>query len=354
MSTAAADSIAILHALETVDIRQDALPDVVAFLLRHRFDLSRPVVVSGPGPSHQYGGRVERLLRSAGSESTLRTERNGGVESARVLAAELTETVATLVIGVGGGRVLDMAKYAGFLAGVPMVAVPTSLAHDGIYSPVVSLASNGVRRSLGALPPAGLLLDTALVAAAPAATRRAGVGDLLSNITAVLDWQLADRRGGDPFSADSADLALAAVRSFVDVAWSPDAVERVTGLARGLVLSGLAMSAAGTSRPCSGAEHLVSHSLDALLAEHARPHGEQVALGTLLSLAAHGVSDDVVREVFRTVELPTHPGQLGLSDHLFRVAIERAPSCRAGRYTILSEVSLRPDHISELMRRTYR
>lgn len=354
MSPAVLPSAVILEALKTVEIRPEALGDLVDFLLRHRFDLSRTVVLCGPGPSKPYGATVERLLRSAGSQSSLRTEGDGRVDSAEALADELSQTESTLVVAVGGGRVLDVAKLAAFQAGLPMVAVPTSLAHDGVYSPVASLTSDGVRRSLGTTAPAALLLDTALLASAPAVTRRAGVGDLLSNITAVLDWRLADRCGSDPFLTESADLALGGVHCYVDVAWSSSTLERVTGLARGLVLSGLAMSAAGTSRPCSGAEHLVSHSLDELLGQDARPHGEQVALGTLLSLAAHDVPDDLVRVVFQTVGLATSPAHLGLSEQLFRVAIERAPQCRPGRYTVLSEVSLRPDRITDLMRRAYR
>lgn len=355
MSTAAIDSAAIVHALHSVEIAPDALSGLAAFLVRHRFDVSRPLVLSGPGPSQQHGRTVAQVLRQAGGEPLLHMEVGGGLESALALAQVIVTNRATLVLGVGGGRVLDVAKYAACHTGVTMVAVPTSLAHDGIYSPVASLLDvEGVRRSLGAAAPAGLLLDTSLVAAAPASTRRAGVGDLLSNVTAVLDWRLAERCRAERFVEESADLALAAVQGFVDVAWSPDPVERVTGLAHGLVLSGLAMTAAGTSRPCSGAEHLVSHSLDGLLGRQARPHGEQVALGTLLSLAAHQMSDQMLRELFETVSLATHPAQLGLSDELFRAAVQRAPGCRPGRYTVLSEITLDFRGVAELKRQAYR
>src|SRR5204862_6677297 len=111
-------------------------------------------------------------------------------------------------------------------------------------------------------------------------------------------------------------------------------------LANGLLLSGLAMAAAGTSRPCSGAEHLVSHSLDLLLGSHAALHGEQVALGCLVSAAAHrSPLLDTLHGLFARLGLPRHPADLGIEDDLMREAITRAPATRPDRHTILSEIA---------------
>jgi glycerol-1-phosphate dehydrogenase [NAD(P)+] len=99
------------------------------------------------------------------------------------------------------------------------------------------------------------------------------------------------------------------------------------------------MAAAGTSRPCSGAEHLISHSLDARLGERAALHGEQVALGCLVSAAAHRselLGD--LRALFERVGLPTHPSALGIGDDEFAEAVRAAPETRPGRYTVLSEL----------------
>jgi glycerol-1-phosphate dehydrogenase [NAD(P)+] len=95
------------------------------------------------------------------------------------------------------------------------------------------------------------------------------------------------------------------------------------------------MAAAGTSRPCSGAEHLISHSLDRLL-ETPALHGEQVALGTLFSAAAHdsGLHAEV-RGFFERVGLPTRPADLGIGDDEMIEAIRRAPETRPERFTIL-------------------
>ena len=62
-----------------------------------------------------------------------------GEEIAATLRPRLRQGFYDAVVGVGGGRTLDVAKYAASLSGLPVVAVATSLAHDGIASPVASL-----------------------------------------------------------------------------------------------------------------------------------------------------------------------------------------------------------------------
>ncbi len=315
-------------------------------------DAGSPFVITGSGPSAVHGRRVARLLTARGIRPSLGSDSGGSVESADLVAEQLRRNGSTLVLGVGGGRVLDVAKYAAWAAGVDYIAVPTSLAHDGIFSPVASLSQRGTRTSFGTATPRGLVLDTELVATAPAETVQAGVGDLLSNITAVLDWQLSAARRDEEYLPAVAAMALGAVDCYVSSAWAPSG-DRLLGLAEGLVLSGLAMSLAGTSRPCSGAEHLVSHSLDRLLGRSARMHGHQVALGTLVALAAHGEDAVQIRELYTAADVPRRPADLGLTEELFLQALELAPSCRPDRYTVLTEISQDRPALAELMREAF-
>jgi glycerol-1-phosphate dehydrogenase [NAD(P)+] len=244
-----------------------------------------------------------------------------------------------LVLGVGGGRVIDTAKVAAGRTGVEFVSVPTAISHDGISSPIASLShEDGVRHSHAATMPAGIIVDTEVIASAPARMIRAGVGDLVSNLTAALDWQLADRAGRDRYDAFSAIIAESAARPALDIEDVTEPESRVW-IAKGLLLSGLAMAAAGTSRPCSGAEHLISHSLDRRLGERAALHGEQVALGCLVSAAAHGSPlFETLNELFVRLELPTRPADLGIDHEEFVEAVRTAPQTRPDRYTILSEL----------------
>ena len=161
----------------------------------------------------------------------------------------------------------------------------------------------------------------------------------MSNLTAILDWQLADRLGRDRYDAFAAMIAEGAARPALDLEGvSTGGAHEL--LAKGLLLSGLAMAAAGTSRPCSGAEHLISHSLDAMLGDRAALHGEQVALGCLVSAAAHeSPLLDELREMYARLGLPSRPGDLGMEDDDLVEAIAQAPATRPDRYTVLTRLA---------------
>jgi glycerol-1-phosphate dehydrogenase [NAD(P)+] len=188
-----------------------------------------------------------------------------------------------------------------------------------------------------------------VIGAAPARTLRAGLGDLVSNLTAILDWQLAQRAGRERFDAYSAMIAENAARSVLDL---PDleSAQSHERLAKGLLMSGLAMATAGTSRPCSGAEHLISHALDALLGEEAALHGEQVALGSLVSAAAHGSPLlATLTDLYGRLGLPVRPSELSISTDDMLQAVQNAPATREDRYTILSELNLSPAAVTQLL-----
>ena len=233
-----------------------------------------------------------------------------------------------------------------------MVAVPTALTNDGMASPVVSLAgADGVRRSMAAGMPSGVVIDLDVVGEAPDRYVRAGIGDLVSNLTAVCDWRLASARTDEPFDEFAASIALQSAGPVLDLQW-PLGPEDLTVVARGLVMSGLAMEAAGSSRPCSGAEHLISHALDQLLGADARLHGEQVAMASVITAGWHGLHAGRLAALFQRCGIPATPTELGIDEPTIVEAIRAAPATRPGRFTILDTIDLSPDALVAHIRGT--
>jgi glycerol-1-phosphate dehydrogenase [NAD(P)+] len=310
--------------------------DSLAAELGTHFDVDRVMVVTGRDRSRSMAEALRAELDAAGSSTRLIADVEGTLAASAQLLTVLDESPATVVVAVGGGQPIDVAKLAAARAGVDLVAVPTTLSHDGMSSPVSSLrAEDGRRRSLGARMPSGVVIDLDVIAAAPLRYLRAGVGDLVSNITAVDDWRAAEAAGHDRVDEFAASIAVLGAHSALEIEWPPSPPD-VETLARALVMSGLAMEVAGSSRPCSGAEHLVSHALDEVRGEGAGLHGEHVALGVLLTAGMHdGITATRIRDLFGRVGLPLTLEDAGIDRPTMVEAVRRAPSTRPGRSTAL-------------------
>ncbi len=335
-----------------LEIGVGALERIPSILASAPLDLTRTLFGTGGPQTSPLAARArEQLVESA--ETLVVSGLAADAASVETVVAEIRDGAVTCCVAVGGGRVIDTVKYACSLTGVPFVSVPTSLSHDGICSPIASLVqADGQRRSVGAVMPEAVVVDLAVIrSSAPRATR-AGAGDLLSNLTALQDWRLAALRGRDRFDGYSALIAEASAHSFLYVAGASAEIS-LDVLAHGLVLSGLAMATAGTSRPCSGAEHLISHSLDAILRKRARLHGEQVALATLIVATAHGEVPPELRAAFEALGLPRHPADLRLEVDDVVQAVMQAPQTRPDRYTILNEIDLSRGAVEELVDRAF-
>ena len=324
----------------TVDVRAGAVEALAALLTDGRISADGHVaLVVGPGQGEQIASVVQPSLENA---HVHRVE-GGTVQAGLDLAGSLRSGSYDAVVGVGGGRTLDVAKYAASMAGLPMVAVATNLAHDGIASPVASLEHDGSKGSYGVHIPIAVVVDLDYVRRCPPEQLRSGIGDALSNLSALADWELAHRERGEEVDGLAAAFARSAAESLLH---RTDAVESeafLTALAEALVLSGLAMAVVGSSRPCSGACHEISHAIDALYPNRAS-HGEQVAVGALFATFLRG--DDVLPTLdaaLRRHGVPRLPADIGLDEETFAVAVARAPATRPDRYTILEHLDLDPD-----------
>ena len=317
-------------------------PELAAALeeLAAGLDFERLAVVSGTTFTAQLARDLAETMPRAGGPPT-GVAANTEAEVARLAAASALRE-ADAVVAVGGGKTIDVAKSACALAGLPLIVVPTQLTADGIASPVSVIrgASGELRSGPGRLPIA-VAVDLDVVGAAPAARTRAGLGDLLANPCALHDWRLAAAAGEgevDDFAALLSQSAFDVVHGGVPAGLADGSLpmEFLHRLLRGLVLSGLAMEIAGSSRPCSGSEHLISHALDALHPGTAQ-HGEQVAFGALLATRLQGGDWRGLRAFMYEAGLGDAAAGFGLAADAVVAVVLAAPSMRPDRHTVLSE-----------------
>jgi glycerol-1-phosphate dehydrogenase [NAD(P)+] len=262
-------------------------------------------------------------------------------ESANEVFTRLPRKVEA-IIGLGGGKALDVAKYVAFLARLPYYATPTSLSNDGFSGPQSSLTIAGKRRSLAAALPFAVVIDLDVCVGAPRPLWLSGIGDLVSKLTAIFDWKLAFHRCGEPVNDFAALLSDATVYQFLAQPSFDFDGARLLGTA--LMLNGIAMEICGSSRPASGSEHLISHALDSI-SSRPRLHGLQVGLATyLISRVQNNQSERIARlfdEVGFWSEIRSDP--FVLSE--WKRAIELGPSMKDDFYTILSQ----EDAVTEAM-----
>lgn len=268
------------------------------------------------------------------------------MELARAICAESFQ----VIIGIGGGKVLDVAKYAGFVGKIPYICLPTTLSNDSLASPVAVLdIDENMRKTLGCKIPTGIVVDINVIMNAPTEQLKSGIGDTISKYTALYDWKLdAAHRGErvDDFAYMISDMALTSL--CYNEEKSLKSKEFIKILTQSLVMGGLAMEIAGNSRPSSGSEHLFCHSLEENYPEIRISHGMAVALGSVVGCMLQGRNVIRLREILQAYELDVNPMNWNITKDIFVDAWQKAPATRKDRYTILNEVSLERSRLERI------
>ncbi|HYH58612.1 MAG TPA: iron-containing alcohol dehydrogenase family protein [Thermoleophilaceae bacterium] len=322
-----------------VDIGPGAVQALAPLLADRRISSGGHVAVA-VGPF--LGEELAATLRPQLENAEFFTVEGGTLVAARQLAEDLRGGAFDALVGIGGGRTLDVAKYAATLTGLPLVAVATNLAHDGIASPVSSLVHDGHKGSYGVQMPMAIVVDLDYVRRSEARMRRSGIGDAVSNLSAIADWRLAEQARGEPVDGVAATFAHTAAAAIVHREDGIDDDPFLVALAEALVLSGLAMATAGSSRPCSGGEHEILHAIDVLFPESDANHGELAGACALFAAFLRGneAQAALLDRCLSHHRLPRTPRELGLDEDQFTQAVLRGPSTRPDRYTILEHLDL--------------
>jgi glycerol-1-phosphate dehydrogenase [NAD(P)+] len=253
-----------------------------------------------------------------------------------------------IVIGFGGGASLDVAKLIAEKTGLNWISVPTAASHDGIASEVASVSHDGYKYSQKCKGPLAVIADTSIISKAPPRLRLAGLGDILCKTSSLAEWKLAHEVGKELFDEQ--------VYSIVDNALNDvlrdDSIEN---LIRAEIDAGRAMSIFGSSRPCSGTEHAISHAMDRTSKEL---HGLQVAFATPICLyylqevgyAEHGPED--ILEFMSDREMPITFQEISSTEEMFLDDIHHAIKImkKRDRYSILEHLGVDDRSLSSAMR----
>ena len=245
------------------------------------------------------------------------------------------------ILGIGGGKVIDAAKYCGFLRKLPFISVPTSASSDGFSSASASLLVEGRRKSVPASIAYGIFADIDVIRSAPQSFLFSGIGDMVSKITALYDWNFEEECGYGSINDFAMMISKKAVNSFVRTPFKDIQDERfIKELLDSLAMSGVANEIAGSSAPTSGSEHLISHALDQML-EHPQLHGIQVGVATYLMSVVQNHRYQRVDTVFTDTGFWDYVKTVGMRRADFIKAIEKAPSVKPFRHTYLHEEKYR-------------
>lgn len=242
------------------------------------------------------------------------------------------------IIGVGGGKILDTVKLAAGELGKIFISIPSTLSNDGIFSPVSVLFDGKEVKSIITEPPDMIIIDFEIVMNSPLELLLSGIGDLVSNISALKDWELSEKNGKSLINRDAYNISLEGAKKILFTNKEPFSLEFIQDLATGLIDSGIAMRITRNSKPASGAEHLISHALDIILKEPKR-HGIQCGFATIFTLNLHNDLKDLkeILNLYEKVNFPKKFIDMGLTPDDFLRAVSIAPETRKGRYTILDE-----------------
>lgn len=311
------------------------------------------LIITGGSTYKVAGRKVEDLVSE---RYNVQTHLAGAADLEAVSEAKKAakECKAKFILAIGGGSKIDISKPVAKDLGIPFVSIPTSISHDGICSDRASFKSNeGTPMTIRALPPAALIADTKVLVKAPYRYLAAGCADVISNLTALKDWDLARKIRDEEFSTSAYMLARFAAETLVqdsDVI-KPKLEDSVWTALKPIIASGVSMCIAGTSRPTSGSEHMFSHALD-LLHPGKALHGEQCGIGCIMMMSLHGGNWKQIRDALKNIGAPTTAAELGLGEEEVVDALVAANKVRKERFTILGENGLTRNTALNLARTT--
>ena len=230
-----------------------------------------------------------------------------------------------VIVGIGGGKILDTAKAVAYYMNKPVMIVPTIASTDAPCSALsVIYTDEGVFEKYLFLPtsPNMVIVDTEIVSKAPARLLISGMGDALATY-----FEARACKRSDAVNCVGGKCTLAAM-SLAQLCYDTligSGIKAMTAVKEGICtkavediieantyLSGIGFESAGLA----GA-HAIHNGLTAIEETHQFYHGEKVAFGTLVQLVLEDADEDELMEVLDfciEVGLPVTLKELGITE----------------------------------------
>lgn len=303
--------------------------------------MKNAVIYFGNGLIDMFGSQVMKSLQEEDINVLEYRELDSTDIDDIIDSAFVIDAKAQVIVGIGGGKVIDVAKYTAYLKKLPFISIPTSASSDGFSSASASLMVNGRRTSVPARMAYGIIADTDVIKSAPEKFLYSGIGDMVSKITALYDWLYESENGYSEMNDFAVMIAKKAVNSFVRTPFETIKDNLfLKELLDSLAMSGIANEIAGGSSPTSGSEHLISHALDKML-ENPQLHGIQVGIATYIMAVVQNHRYVRVNAIFEKTGFWKYVSTLGLKREDFIAAVDMAPSIKPHRHTYLHEEKYR-------------
>jgi len=314
------------------------------FIKESNSNAKKIAIITGPNVKTKVANLIEASLSSCNLEFEWIIAHEASFQLADKITNSLKNERVSIIIGIGGGRCIDLGKLIASRLQISFISIPTSASHDGISSPFVSLKGNERPYSIMTETPLEIICDLEVISNAPYRLLVSGCGDLIAKTTAVRDWELARDFNNEYFGEYAAKLAYLGSRMIIDI--SKDTIgskisSQVTRtIVEGLISSGVAAGIAGSSRPCSGSEHLLSHALEFITKNNCGLHGERVGLATIIMSRLHGIDWREIRNSLKRLGGPVTAKEINVDEDQLIEAMELARRIRPERFTILNRVEL--------------
>ena len=302
-------------------------------------DYSSPLFVSDEIIQSRYSEHLENII---------------GTPCKWIMASSYTENSTQqfegidIIIGFGGGASLDVAKLIARETHLNWISVPTAASHDGIASEVASVSHDGYKYSERCTGPLAVIADVSIISKAPPMLKSAGLGDIICKTSSLGEWKLAHEVKNEPFDKE----VYALVENALMAVLADDSIET---LIQAEIDAGRAMSIFGSSRPCSGTEHAISHAMDRL---NPNLHGLQVAFATPICLhyldqiGYSEISPDRIIGFMVEHDMPVTFNQMGTTISSFLDDTHHALKImkKRDRYSVLEHLNVSDQDLSDTLR----
>lgn len=316
--------------VESIDLNNLNLNKI---LERYNLEFQKVLILTGENHSLEFANKI--ISSNPSLSIDLHTKTKSTIDAINKL---ILDGKYQLILGVGGGQVLDTAKYLASEQSLPYIAIPTVISSDALASPISILKNSKNTKGYSSNIPSGIFIDYAVIANAGQHHFISGLGDILSNLSALNDWDLAIKKGTERPNNFARFLSEVSVNNILNQTIDFGDPDFIKVYVNSIIMSGLAMNIAGNSRPCSGSEHLIAHAISQLRVSPIS-HGLLVGSITPYTLFLQNCLSQKVIDILRRYDLVTSFATLLDSAASFEDILNLAKHVRGNRYTILNTFS---------------